>query len=89
VLVAPSMLAAAIGWDRVRGILADGRDPLLVVAAVLVWVAIWLGGLVLAGVGAAVRSAAWTLELPVTERPAAGQDALPADRHLPDASPVP
>ena len=71
-LVAPSMLAAAIGWDRVRGILADGRDPSLAVAAVLVWVAIWLGGLVLAGVGAAVRSAAWTLELPVRGTPAAG-----------------
>jgi hypothetical protein len=68
VVVAPSMLAASIGWDRVRAILADGRDPLLAVAAVLVWVAIWLGGLVLAGVGAAMRAAAWTLELPWSAR---------------------
>jgi hypothetical protein len=68
VIVAPSLLAASIGWDRVRGILVDGRDPILAFAAVLVWVAIWLGGLVLAGVGAAVRANAWTLELPVRDR---------------------
>ena len=71
-LVVPSMLAAAIGWDRIRAILTDGRDPLLVVAGVLVWVAIWLGGLVLAGVAAAVRAAAWTLELPVRVDDVAG-----------------
>ena len=31
-------------------------------ATVAIWVAVWLGGLVLAGVGAAIRAAAWTLE---------------------------
>ena len=69
-LLGPSMVAAAIGWGRVRDILEAGRDPVTVVAATLVWVAIWLGGLVLAGVGAAVRAAAWTLEVPVQTVPA-------------------
>jgi hypothetical protein len=65
-LVAPAMVAAGIGWGRVREILAGGREPWLIAAAVAVWVAIWLGGLVLAGVGSAVRAAAFTLELPRT-----------------------
>jgi hypothetical protein len=64
-LVGPAMVAAAIGWGRVRDILAGDRDPLIVLGALAIWVAIWLGGLVLAGVGAAVRAAAWTLEVPM------------------------
>jgi hypothetical protein len=64
-LVGPAMVAAAVGWSRVRDILVAGRDPLVVIGAVGIWVAIWLGGLVLAGVGAAVRAAAWTLEMPM------------------------
>jgi hypothetical protein len=62
-LVAPAMVAAGVGWARVRDILLGGREPIVMVGAILVWVAIWLGGLVLAGVGAAVRAAAWTLEM--------------------------
>ncbi len=64
-LVGPAMVAAATGWSHVRDILVGGRDPLTAVGAVGIWVAIWLGGLVLAGVGAAVRAAAWTLEMPM------------------------
>lgn len=62
VLTAPSLLAAAIGWGRVRDLVGAGREPVLALAAVLVWVSIWLGGLVLAGVGAAFRSALVTME---------------------------
>ena len=62
VLVAPALFAAALGWDRVRDVLDEGRDPLTVGLAVGIWVAIWLGTLVLAGVGAAIRAAAWTLQ---------------------------
>lgn len=65
--LAPSMAAAAIGWGRVRDVLEAGRDPVTIVGATLVWVAIWLGCLVLAGVGASVRVAAWTLEMPVRD----------------------
>lgn len=77
-LTAPAMVAADIGWARVREILGGGRDPLLVAAAVALWVAIWLGGLVLAGVGAAVRAAAWTLELPRV-RPAGEAPSVEVD----------
>lgn len=71
-LLGPSIVAAAIGWGRVREILEAGRDPFTIAGATLIWVAIWLGGLVLAGVGASVRSAAWTLEIPVREAPVEG-----------------
>jgi hypothetical protein len=64
-LVGPALAAAAVGWLRVRDILVGGRDPVVVTGAVAIWVAIWLGGLVLAGVGAAFRAAAWTLEVPM------------------------
>jgi hypothetical protein len=64
-LVGPAMVAAAIGWGRVRDILTGDREPAVVLGAIAIWVAIWLGGLVLAGVGAAVRAAMWTLEMPM------------------------
>jgi hypothetical protein len=62
VAAGPALAAAALGWGRVREVLAVGADPLVIVLAVATWVAIWLGALVMAGVGAAFRSAAWTLE---------------------------
>ncbi len=61
-LTGPSLLAAAVGWGRVRDLVGAGPEPIPALAAVLVWVSIWLGGLVLTGVGAAFRSAAATLE---------------------------
>lgn len=63
-LVAPGLVAAILGWARVRAVVLDGRDPLTILVAVIIWVAVWLGALVLAGVGAGFRNAAWTLELP-------------------------
>ena len=74
-LVGPALAAAAVGWLRVRDILVGGRDPVVVIGAVAIWVAIWLGGLVLAGVGAAFRAATWTLEVPMLRRgPTASPD---------------
>ena len=61
-LVIPGILAAASGWTRVRDVMTQPADPLPAMGTVATWVAIWLGGLVLAGVGAAIRAAAWTLE---------------------------
>ena len=61
-LAGPALLAAAAGWGRVRDAMVHGTDPLAALATVVLWVAIWLGGLVLAGVGNAIRAAAWTLE---------------------------
>jgi hypothetical protein len=63
-LAGPGLLAAAAGWARVREVLLDGRDPLTVLGAIAIWVAVWLGALVLAGVAAAFRVASWTFELP-------------------------
>ena len=60
----PGLVAAAVGWGRVREVMRSGDDPLALLAAVLIWVSVWLGALVLAGVAAAFRSATWTLELP-------------------------
>jgi hypothetical protein len=42
----------------------EGDEPLLAAGTVLLWVAIWLASLVLAGVAAAFRAAAFTFELP-------------------------
>jgi hypothetical protein len=60
----PALLAAGIGWERIRDLLATDAEPWFAVIAIAIWVAVWLGGLVLAGVAAAIRAAAWTLELP-------------------------
>ena len=62
VAAGPALAAAVLGWARVREVLAVGRDPVVMAVAVATWVAIWLGALVMAGVGAAFRTAAWTLE---------------------------
>jgi hypothetical protein len=87
-LTAPALAAAAVGWGRVREILVGGRDPVIVVGAVLVWVAIWLGCLVLAGVGSAVRAAMWTLEVPKRE-PEAPMRAPEAAVRSPEGPPSP
>lgn len=60
-LVGPSLAAAAIGWAQVRDILVEGRHPFVAVPAALLWVAIWLGCLVLASVATGVRASAWTM----------------------------
>ncbi len=77
-LTAPSMVAAAAGWDRVREVMTHPDDALGTLTTVAIWVAVWLGGLVLAGVGAAARAAAWTLEsTPVAPAPdAEGGEAV-------------
>jgi hypothetical protein len=61
VLLGPSMLASMAGWSRVREVLLAGGDMVGALPAVIAWIAIWLGALVLGGVAAAVRAAAWTL----------------------------
>jgi hypothetical protein len=70
-LTVPALLAAGIGWTRVRQVFLEGGDATTIAVALLTWVATWLGVLVLAGVGSAFRSAAWTLELPRHRRPEA------------------
>jgi hypothetical protein len=80
VLVAgPALAAAALGWARVREILAGDQGPAVAAGAVAVWVAVWLGALVLAGVASAVRAAAWTLEVPRRASPGATSNAPSPD----------
>jgi hypothetical protein len=76
----PSVVAASVGWARIRDLLASDPSPWLALAAIAILVGLWLGGLVLTGVAAATRAAAWTLELPRTAA---------AFRHPDDASRVP
>lgn len=59
-MLGPALLASGIGWTRVRDLMIGGADPVNALAAVAIWVAVWLGGLVLAGLAAAIRAATWT-----------------------------
>ena len=61
-LAGPALLAASAGWSRVRDVMTHGADPSVALLTVAIWVAVWLGALLLAGVGHAIRAAAWTLE---------------------------
>jgi len=58
----PALVAAALAWARVREALETAADSPIGIAVAALWVAIWLGAVVLAGVGAAIRAAAFTLE---------------------------
>ena len=51
------------GWARLRALLIEGDDPLAIAFGVLLFVAVWVAGLVLVGAAAAFRGAAWTFEL--------------------------
>ena len=64
------MAAAAAGWARVRDVMTHPDDAAGMLTTVAIWVAVWLGGLVLAGVGAAVPGR--RLDARVDARPAAG-----------------
>jgi hypothetical protein len=61
-LTAPSLAAAAVGWGRVRSLFGTADEPVATLAGVRIWVAVWLGGLALAGVGASFRAAIATME---------------------------
>jgi hypothetical protein len=64
VLVTPILLASGVAWDFVRRELSGGGvdDGLVLLLAMLVFVAIWSAGLLVAGLAAAWRSAAFTVD---------------------------
>jgi len=62
-LLLPGILGAATGWARLRALLIEGNDPVAIVLGVVLFVAVWVAGLVLVGAAAAFRGAAWTFEL--------------------------
>jgi hypothetical protein len=79
VAVVSSALAASVAWTWARFAVLD-RDGVLAAVAVVVLVAVWLGGLALISALIAWRSAVWTAEaarhLPLTAR----GDRVPAER---------
>jgi len=62
-ILIPSLVVAAVSWDRVAWALRADAGPVAVALLTLVFVAAWGGGLVLAGATAAWRSLAWTAEV--------------------------
>lgn len=62
VLAGPVLLVSTVLWEWNRGVLGALTDPAVGVVAVVLWVAVWLAAVVLAGLGAAVRAALLTLE---------------------------
>ena len=60
-VVIPAGAAASVAWTGLRGALID-RDALGSAVALLVFVALWAGGLALTGAAAAWRHAAWTVD---------------------------
>lgn len=74
VTLVPSIVAAGVGWSWARILLLGGALSPEAVAATVLFVVLWLGGLALAAGVAAWRSYAWTAEW-LRHRVGAGWDA--------------
>jgi hypothetical protein len=60
VLVSPALAASAFVWRAVAFDLRLGDDPLRILVGTLALVGLWLGGLVLAAFGVALRALLWS-----------------------------
>jgi hypothetical protein len=89
VVAGPIALAAGLVWNALRVVLAEQRpdDAVPSFLAMLAFIAIWSTGLLLAGLLAAWRSAAWTVEVmrargtfgaPEPQRPGEWNDPHPS-----------
>ncbi len=58
----PALVTSSAGWANLRDALLKAREPWGPVIALVIWVALWLGGLVLVGAAAGIRAATWTIE---------------------------
>ena len=76
-----TVLAARVAWSSARYALL-ARDLVETPIAVVVLVAIWLGGLVLVGVATAWRAASWTLEVARVHGTAAQLSTLESHREV-------
>ena len=80
VVVGPALVTGTIAWLGVRTVLLGASEPGVALGSVAVFVASWLGALVLAGIAAAWRSAALSLvvmeDLRVGGPPAIGGGTL-------------
>jgi hypothetical protein len=63
VVLVPVAAAAGVAWTVLRTALQPGTEPWQVIAALLGFVGLWLGGLALVSMVAAWRSAVWTVDL--------------------------
>jgi hypothetical protein len=59
----PAVLGLSVAWNGLRTALVDSLDASLVVLALTLFLAVWMAGLLLAGLLAAWRSAIWTGEM--------------------------
>lgn len=60
-VILPSAVAASVAWSGVRATLADPGSGLLTGLALVAFLVLWAGGLVLAGAVCAWRQATWTV----------------------------
>ncbi len=59
-VIGPSVLAAGAGWDSVRSILGSRPEPAALVLSTVLFIGLWVVGLLLIGVVCAWRAAVWT-----------------------------
>ncbi len=59
----PSAAAASTTWDGLRAALTTGSGAILTIALLVLFAALWIGGLILFGAVSAWRAAAWTVEV--------------------------
>jgi hypothetical protein len=67
VVVAPSALAASSAWAAVRSVLGERADPLAILLVVVLFVVLWVVGLLLTAVVCAWRAAVWTVAVVAEE----------------------
>jgi hypothetical protein len=60
-VLVPAVAAATASWDAVGAALAGGAGPVAGIGLLLLFVALWLGGVTLVAAMAAWRAAAWTV----------------------------
>jgi hypothetical protein len=60
-VLVPAAVASSAAWSGLRSSLADPASGLVVAIALIAFVALWAGGLVLAGAVCAWRSATWSV----------------------------
>lgn len=76
IVVGLAVAAATLAWGSARAVLLGPADPVAAVSVVALFVVTWAGGLVLAGITAAWRSAAWSLAVVEDHR---GGGPVPAE----------
>ena len=85
-VLVPSVLVAGSVWSVVDAVLAGPADPMRVLASVILFVVLWVVGLLLTGVVCAWRTAVWTVADVVREGTFGGSDDRRPGHWRPDPS---